>query len=243
MKKILFILTICLVGSISVFSQSKRTWEETQSVNTIAAYKEFLRTNPKSNRTIEAQESLNWLLTVRSDSVKNYQRFIEKYPLSKNAIVCKDFIDKNLTIEEINLIDLMIDVWCIWKYDNYKKQNTLVTNASKLMVIFTGTLGVKVNLNSNSYSNKLKKKFKGLDGTSCDYDLKNLEYSYDISQANINENSEFKCIITSKQKHQLSIVKGGYKFKNGEALMNDSSVVTIDNRKFKLTSKKWINIE
>ena len=221
---------------------SEKNWVKAKTTNAIAGYQEFLKTNPKSDHTLEAQEALDWLLTVKSDSVENYQRFIEKYPVSKNVIMGKDFINKNLSAEEISLIDLMINAWCIWKYDNYKNQNYLVTNASKLMVNFTGTVWVTVNLSNNSYSDELKKRFKVFDGSRCDYNLKNLEYSFDISNANIGQNSEFKCDITSKQKHELSILKGGYKFNDGEAFMYEGSEVSIDNKIFKLTNKKWIKI-
>ncbi len=236
------LIILIMIQMLLSCDNSEKNLVKAKTLNTIAAYQEFLKMNPKSDYAKEAQESLNWLLTVKSDSVENYQRFIEKYPVSKNVIIANDFINKNLTSEEKILIDLMINAWSIWKYDNYKNQNYLVTNASKLMVNFTGSVWVKVNLGSNSYSNELKKRFKVYDGSRCDYNLKNLEYSFDISNANISQNSEFKCIITSKQNHELSILKGGYKFNNGEAFMNDSSEVSIDNKKFQLINKKWVKI-
>jgi hypothetical protein len=51
MKKKLFIGAICLICSISVFSQSKKTWEQTISLNSISAYQDFINKYPDGKYT------------------------------------------------------------------------------------------------------------------------------------------------------------------------------------------------
>jgi hypothetical protein len=61
MKKILFIWTICLICSISVFSQSKKKWEQTQSLNSIVAYQDFIAKYPDGKYTDLAKQQLTQL--------------------------------------------------------------------------------------------------------------------------------------------------------------------------------------
>ena len=62
MKKVFFIAVICLLSSISVFSQSKRTWEKTKSLNSITAYEDFLKKYPVGEFTNEAEKKLTKLI-------------------------------------------------------------------------------------------------------------------------------------------------------------------------------------
>ncbi len=68
MKKILFIGVICLHSTISVFSQSKKTWEKTRySDNTAAGYTDFLTKYPKGKYTELAKERLAYIM--KEDSI------------------------------------------------------------------------------------------------------------------------------------------------------------------------------
>ena len=58
MKKIFFIGVICLLYSISVFSQSKKKWEQTQSLNSISVYQDFINKYPDGKYTEEAKRNL-----------------------------------------------------------------------------------------------------------------------------------------------------------------------------------------
>jgi outer membrane protein assembly factor BamD (BamD/ComL family) len=51
MKKILFVFTICLFCSFSVFCQSKKTWEKTVTLNTISGYENFIKEYPDGKYT------------------------------------------------------------------------------------------------------------------------------------------------------------------------------------------------
>jgi len=58
MKKILFIGVIFLLYSISIFSQSKKKWEKTQSLNSISVYQDFINKYPVGKYTEEAKRNL-----------------------------------------------------------------------------------------------------------------------------------------------------------------------------------------
>ena len=51
MKKILFIISICLYCSFLAFSQSKKTWEKTVTLNTISGYESFIKEYPEGKFT------------------------------------------------------------------------------------------------------------------------------------------------------------------------------------------------
>jgi len=59
MKNILFVLSICLCCSFSVFSQSKKTWEKTLTLNTISGYENFIKEYPEGKYTELAKKFLN----------------------------------------------------------------------------------------------------------------------------------------------------------------------------------------
>jgi hypothetical protein len=61
MKKILFIGVICLLCSIAAFSQSKKKWEQTQALNSISAYQDFINQYPDSKYTVLAKQQLEQL--------------------------------------------------------------------------------------------------------------------------------------------------------------------------------------
>jgi len=86
MKKI-FIL-IFIVCTVSGFSQSKKTWEKTKSINTISAYEDFIKKYPNGNYTLIAKESL---LELKFDQVKvensisAYENYLKEQKNSKYA--------------------------------------------------------------------------------------------------------------------------------------------------------------
>jgi hypothetical protein len=58
MKKILFIGVICLLCTISTFSQSRKKWEQTKSLNSISIYQDFINKYPGGKYTEEAKNNL-----------------------------------------------------------------------------------------------------------------------------------------------------------------------------------------
>jgi len=81
MKKILFILTICLVCSTSVLSQSKKKWEQTQSLNSIEAYQDFIKKYPQGKYVESAKQELAQLEFVKAkelNTITAYEDFIKK---------------------------------------------------------------------------------------------------------------------------------------------------------------------
>jgi hypothetical protein len=97
MKKNLFILTICIVCSISVFSQSKKKWEQTQSLNSITAYEDFIKKYPAGTYTIYAKqglEQLEFLNAKQLNTVKAYEDFLKKYTDGKNSELAKQGLEQ-----------------------------------------------------------------------------------------------------------------------------------------------------
>ena len=81
MKKILFIGVICLLCSISVFSQSKKKWEQTQTLNSIVAYQDFIAKYPKGKYIEEAKlkiAQLEFIKVKQLNTVSAYKYFITK---------------------------------------------------------------------------------------------------------------------------------------------------------------------
>lgn len=81
MGKKLIIWTLCLFCSISVFSQSTKTWEETQSVNSIEAYQAFIAKYPKGKYVEAAKLKLAQLEFTKArqrNTVAAYEEFIAK---------------------------------------------------------------------------------------------------------------------------------------------------------------------
>ena len=97
MKKILLILTICLVCSISVFSQSKKKWENTQTLNSISVYEDFLKKYPDGKYTELAKQGLEQLVFLNAkqqNTEKAYEDYLKKYPDGKNSEFAKQSLEQ-----------------------------------------------------------------------------------------------------------------------------------------------------
>ncbi len=89
MKKILFIGVIFLLFTLSVFSQSKRTWEKTEVLNTTAAYEEFITQYPAGKYTELAKKKLSDLkaqLAKEAEKEAKQKRFIDLVKLNAQNI-------------------------------------------------------------------------------------------------------------------------------------------------------------
>ena len=108
MKRILFILTICLVCSISVFSQSNKKWEKTQTLNSIEGYQEFLLKYPNGEYTELAKQKLNVLQKqkVQKDSIRMIE--IEKQIKIGENIISGITIQEALVILSMEKYESMI---------------------------------------------------------------------------------------------------------------------------------------
>jgi outer membrane protein assembly factor BamD (BamD/ComL family) len=109
MKKILFIVAICLICLNSVFSQSKKTWEKTQSLNSVSAYVDFIIKYPDGKYTELARqglEELEFLNAKQQNTIKAYVDFLSTNSQSKYATEVStklrslrfDFLNSNPTI-------------------------------------------------------------------------------------------------------------------------------------------------
>lgn len=97
MKKILFIVSICLICLNSVFSQSKKKWEKTQTLNSILAYEDFLKKYPEgkySELAKQGLELLEFLDAKQLSTVKAYEDFLRKYQGSKNSELAKHNLEQ-----------------------------------------------------------------------------------------------------------------------------------------------------
>jgi outer membrane protein assembly factor BamD (BamD/ComL family) len=135
MKKILFILTICLFCSISVFSQSKRTWEKTQSLNSITAYEDFLKKYPVCEYSELAKQSIEQLEFSNAkqvNTIQAYESFLSRNGKSKYSTDAKKNLDDLYTEKDwqtaiksntIDSFDLFINNHPTAKNINEAKQN------------------------------------------------------------------------------------------------------------------------
>jgi hypothetical protein len=102
MKKILFVVLICLLCSTTILSQSKKTWESTQSLNSVSAYEDFLKKYPKGEYSEKAKLNLQELEFINAEKINTiqvYEAFISKYGQSQ-------FVpDAKKKIEKLNLLD------------------------------------------------------------------------------------------------------------------------------------------
>lgn len=90
MNKFLFVAAICFICSISVYSQSKKKWEQTQSFNSIDAYQNFIVKYPDGKFTEEARfklAQLEFLKAKQQNTVAAYEDFIKK---TSNAQLISD---------------------------------------------------------------------------------------------------------------------------------------------------------
>jgi hypothetical protein len=78
MKKILFIGVISLMCLSSVFSQSKRKWENTQTQNSISAYQDFINKFPDGKYTEEAKKKLANLKDLEEQRLTKLKEAEEK---------------------------------------------------------------------------------------------------------------------------------------------------------------------
>ena len=81
MKKILFIGVICLLFSTSTFCQSKKKWEQTQALNSISAYQDFIVEYPKGKYIEDAKlklAQLEFLEAKKQNTVDAFEDFIKK---------------------------------------------------------------------------------------------------------------------------------------------------------------------
>jgi hypothetical protein len=58
------------------------SWESARHANTVAAYSRYLRDNPNSAHSAEAQERIDALRVLAHQTIQSHEQFIEKYPQS-----------------------------------------------------------------------------------------------------------------------------------------------------------------
>ena len=95
-KKILFVGVIFLLITISVFSQSKKEWEKTQSLNSIAGYEDFIRKYPGSKYTAKViikLDSIDWAIADSVKQTTSYYNYLGKHSSGKYSDVAKQKID------------------------------------------------------------------------------------------------------------------------------------------------------
>jgi outer membrane protein assembly factor BamD (BamD/ComL family) len=96
MKKIFFIGVVFLISSFSVFSQSKKKWEKTQSLNSITAYEDFLKKYPESvyaELAKQSLEQLEFLNAKQLNTIRGFNYFLSKHKYSKYSTEAQNLID------------------------------------------------------------------------------------------------------------------------------------------------------
>lgn len=98
MKKVLVlaVLAVFIVGCASM----KGRWEETRSLNTIAAYEKFIKEYPQGKFVWDAKSHLgdlyeqkDWNESVRADSIDSYEKYLKKYQNGKFSKEAKEKIE------------------------------------------------------------------------------------------------------------------------------------------------------
>ena len=106
MKRILFIGVLCLICSISVFSQSKKIWDNTQSLNSIAGYEDFLNKYPDGKYSEIAKLNLQELAYFNAEKINTiqvYEEFLLKYSQSQFASDARKRIDKLNLLHDLQI--------------------------------------------------------------------------------------------------------------------------------------------
>ncbi len=90
MYKIVLILGLAAVLSVSACSRQQSDWEKTRTANTTDAYELFLKKYPSGEFTAQAQarvkelyEERDWQKARDIDSAEAYQAFLKQYPEGK----------------------------------------------------------------------------------------------------------------------------------------------------------------
>lgn len=98
MKKI-FLYFVFLLCTVSVFGQSKKTWEKTKSINSISAYEDFIKKYPNGKFTPFAKlriDSLAYIAAVNINTISSYKKYLQDYPIGKyksNAFALSDSLE------------------------------------------------------------------------------------------------------------------------------------------------------
>ena len=90
MHKVVLILSLAAVLSVSACSRQQSDWEKTRAANTTDAYELFLKKYPSGEFTAQAQarvkelyEERDWQKARDIDSAEAYQAFLKQYPEGK----------------------------------------------------------------------------------------------------------------------------------------------------------------
>lgn len=82
MSRVILIGTIFLLLSTMSFGQSKKTWEKTKSVNTIAGYENFILKYPNRKYTALAKknlEELTFIIAEGENTIESYESFLQHW--------------------------------------------------------------------------------------------------------------------------------------------------------------------
>lgn len=124
MVKQRWILVIVSILWLVGCATTKGDWQKAAHLNTIEAYKEFLREHPESEFTKlarermeqlerESAEKVEWESAKRNDSIGSYQQFLSKYRYGKFSSLAKD------RIKELEWQEGLTNVKNIEAYKNF----------------------------------------------------------------------------------------------------------------------------
>lgn len=94
LKGIVYLLVVFLIVGCAT---TKRDWENTQNLNTVNAYQEFLSAHPKSSYTVEAEtriENIYWEKAVQLNTINAYKNYLDSYPNGAHNINATQNIEK-----------------------------------------------------------------------------------------------------------------------------------------------------
>lgn len=87
MKKLFILGIICIICTISVFSQSKKEWERVQTSNSWNVYKQFIQNYPNGKYTEQAKQKIAQLKEPEVNVQKvELKKIAEVKPVEKNPV-------------------------------------------------------------------------------------------------------------------------------------------------------------
>ena len=120
--------------------QTNQRFTETKKTNTINAYEQFVRKNPKASEVKEAltlQGNLAFLVAYKANSIPDYQSFLNRYPYALKDLHIKAK-NKIRMIEFQNIQDQLISI-----QEKYRDLITNFTSSDR------GGYSVSINLTNN----------------------------------------------------------------------------------------------
>jgi hypothetical protein len=235
-----FIAVIAILTLLNGCDSAKKDWQKAQSINTIEGFREFVKLHPKSDFTLFAADSIDWILTQKSDSVERYQTYLAKFPNSNHVQIATQFIDRNLPTDYKNAIELMFIYWSnIIK--PVKREGMFYLGGESTMVSTTGNANGKIRLDSLRYAQTLINKLAKYSGIKCSIEFKDAEHNYEGTKTFITEKSKFVCSIEGSLNLKIALKSGEFGLlENKQFYVKYNTTITIENKEYSFSYGRWL---